>query len=87
MELSLVEQILSVAGALMVLGAYAANLAHRLDRDGVAYAGMNFVGSATLGFVALRSAALGLILIEFAWAVVSLFALARALVRTDGGSR
>jgi hypothetical protein len=81
MEPSLFDQVLSIAGALLVLGAYAANLAHRLDRDGAAYAGMNLVGSAVLGIVALRSAALGLILVEFAWSAVSLVALVRALTR------
>lgn len=83
MEASLVEQFLSVAGAVLVLAAYGANLAHRLDRDGALYASMNFVGSTTLGFVALRSAALGLILIEFAWAAISLVALVRALGRRE----
>jgi hypothetical protein len=81
MEPTLVDQILSTIGALLVLGAYMLNLAHRLDRDGAAYAAMNFVGAALLGYAALQSGALGLILIEFAWALVSLVALARAMFR------
>lgn len=76
------DHVLSTAGALMVLGAYVLNLLGRLDRDGAAYAAMNLVGSGLLGYVALRSAAIGLILIEFAWAFVSLIALARALFRS-----
>jgi hypothetical protein len=87
MEPTALDQVFSIAGALLVLGAYAANLAHKLDRDGAAYAAMNLVGSAVLGFVALRSAALGLILVEFAWAAVSLVALVRAILKTAAGSR
>jgi hypothetical protein len=78
-EPTIFDQVLSTVGALLVLGAYVLNLMGRLDRDGAAYAAMNLVGSGILGYVALRSAALGLILIEFAWAFVSLLALARAL--------
>lgn len=81
MEPTLVDQVLSTVGALLVLGAFVMNLAHRLDRDGATYAAMNFVGSSLLGYAALQSGALGLILIEFAWALVSLGALVRALLR------
>ena len=48
---------------------------------------LNAAGSAMLGYVALKGGALGLILVEFAWALVSVFALARALRRYPGGPR
>jgi len=83
-EPSFSEQLFSVLGAILVLSAYAANLAHKLNRDGALYAGMNLVGSATLGVVALRSAAIGVIAIEFAWAAISLVALVRALAKRFG---
>ena len=81
MEPTVSDQVLSTAGAVLVLGAYVLNLTHRLDRDGAAYAFMNMVGSAALGYVAFKGGAAGLILVEFAWSLVSLFALARALTR------
>ena len=81
MEATELDQLLSTAGALLVLGAYAANLTHRLDRDGATYAALNFVGSAGLAYVALHSGAFGLILVEASWALVSLGALVRAAVR------
>lgn len=81
MNLNLADQLLSTAGALMVLGAYIANLVHKLDRDGAAYAALNALGSGLLAYTALKSAAIGLIAVEAAWAVVSLFAVVRAIVR------
>lgn len=77
----MIDQALSIAGALLVLGAYAANLAHRLDRDGPWYAGLNAVGSGMLGYVAWKSSPAGLVLIEVAWSAISLVALVTAIRR------
>ncbi|MCA9718915.1 MAG: hypothetical protein H6713_35845 [Myxococcales bacterium] len=77
----MLHQLLSVIGALLVLGAYAGNLLHRLDRDGAWYAGLNVVGSGLLSYVAWFSAAAGLVLIEVAWALISLVALIQATRR------
>lgn len=81
MEPTLLDQILSTIGAVLVLGAYTANLTHRLDRDGPLYAGCNLVGAGLLAWAAVQSGALGLILVEVAWALVSAVALARAVGR------
>jgi hypothetical protein len=81
MEPSLFDQILSVVGALLVLVAYAANLAHKIEHDSALYAGMNLAGASALTYVAVHSGALGLILVEAAWAAVSLVALVRAIAR------
>ena len=78
------DQILSLLGALLVLSAYAGNLLHYLDRDGVWYAVLNVVGSGLLSYVALHSGAAGIILIEVAWTLISLVALVRALQRARG---
>ena len=72
------DQIISLLGALLVLGAFTSNLLHYLDRDSAWYAGINVVGSALLSYVALRSSAAGIILIEVSWTIISLFALVRA---------
>lgn len=81
MATGLLDQILSTAGAFMVLGAYAANLLHYLDRDGVWYSLLNLVGASLLAYAAVKSGALGLILVEVAWAAVSAGALVRALTK------
>lgn len=72
------DQIISLLGALLVLGAFAGNLLHYLDRDGAWYASLNVVGSGLLSYVALHSGAAGIILIEVAWTLISLAALVRA---------
>jgi hypothetical protein len=84
---TLFDQILSAGGALLVLGAYAANLTHRLDRDGAAYAALNMVGSGVLAYVALGTSAIGLILIEAAWSLISCAALVRAMATRNGSTR
>jgi hypothetical protein len=75
------DQALSVIGALLVLGAYVANLFHWLDSDRAPYAALNAFGSGLLSYVALGSSPLGIILIEVAWTLISLVALVRALLR------
>lgn len=72
------DQIISLTGALLVLGAYVGNLLHYLDRDGALYAGLNVVGSGILGYVAWYTSPLGIVLIEIAWSVISFIALVRA---------
>lgn len=72
------DQIISLTGALLVLGAYVGNLLHYLDRDGALYAGLNVVGSGMLSYVAWNSSPAGIILIEVSWTVISFFALVRA---------
>ena len=79
MEPSAVDQAISSVGAVLVLGAYILNLVHRLDRDGAIYAALNLAGSGLLAYTATHSAAVGLVLVEVAWAAVSLLALVRAL--------
>lgn len=77
------KQILSVAGALLVLGAYIANLFRWLDSDRAPYAALNALGSGVLSYVALESSPLGIILIEVAWTFISLLALGRAMLRRE----
>lgn len=74
----MLDQVLSITGALLVLGAYVANLLGRLDRDGARYAALNLLGSGMLSFAA-RHAAAGVLFIEVAWSVISLVALVAAL--------
>jgi hypothetical protein len=74
------DHYISVGGALMVLGAYVANLFHWLDSDRAPYAALNAFGSGLLSYTALESSPFGIILIEVAWTAISLIALVRALL-------
>jgi hypothetical protein len=80
-------QLLSIAGALLVLGAYAAQQLKRLDPESVAYLLMNLFGGIFLCVSALTTKQLGLILIEAAWALVSAGGLVGALRRRATASR
>lgn len=71
------EQIISIFGAITILFAYAAQHLGRLDRSSKWYSFLNLVGSAILTWAAIRARQMGLILVEGAWAAISLAALLR----------
>lgn len=81
MDRSIVEQAVSIFGALTILAAYGAQHLGRLDRNSRLYALMNLVGAAILTWAAIRARQMGLILVEGAWAAISLVALARLLLQ------
>lgn len=68
---------MSVAGAALVLVAYAAQHFGRLSAKGVAYLTLNFVGGILLCWVAISTKQLGFILMEGAWVLISLSGLWR----------
>ena len=72
-------QIVSLVGALLILGAYGANQAGALTTRNIAYSALNFVGASVLAWVAVISTQYGFIVLEGAWAIVSLVALIRRL--------
>ena len=71
-------QVVSLARALMVLGAYAAYQRGRLGREDVLYNLLNVVGSALLTWVAVVDRRWGFILLEAVWALLSVPPLIRA---------
>jgi hypothetical protein len=70
-------QLLSLAGAGLVLIAFIALQLGRMEREDVAFNVLNFAGSVLLGWVAIVDHRLGFIILEVAWAVFSLIPLIR----------
>ena len=70
-------QLVSVLGSLLVLVAYVASQFGRLSAKGLAFAFANIVGSGLLAVVAALEAQWGFLLLEGAWASVSLVAVVK----------
>ena len=82
-------QVTSVLGALAILGAYAASQFGLVDASKLSYQAANFLGSAALTVVAVVDWQLGFILLEGAWALMSLWGIAailRGARRTRAGA-
>jgi hypothetical protein len=67
----MINQILSIAGAIMILGAYFAFQRGWLERRHRSFHALNLVGSALLAVVAVADGRIGFILLESIWALVS----------------
>jgi hypothetical protein len=76
-------QVISVLGALAILGAYAANLSGWVTPSNLSYSVANFLGSAVLTVIAVIDQQLGFILLEGTWALVSLWGIV-SVVRGGG---
>jgi hypothetical protein len=77
----MLNQAISLAGALMILIAYAGSQSGRMDRRTISYNVLNFVGSALLGWVAIVDRRAGFILLETAWALLSIQPMIAAMRR------
>jgi len=82
----MIGQLVSLLGAAMILAAFAAQQAGRLNPTDVGYLVLNAVGSAILTYFAVQAGNFGLIALEGSWAVISLWSLARALGSPRSGS-
>jgi hypothetical protein len=69
----LVLQVISVLGALAILGAFAANLFGWIQPSNLWYSVANFLGAAVLTVVAVIDQQLGFLRLEGTWALVSLW--------------
>ncbi len=72
-------QVISVVGALAILLAYAANQFRWTDASNLLYQLANLLGSGILTVVAVIEVQLGFILLEGAWALLSLWSLVQIL--------
>ena len=73
----MLDQLVSLVGAVLILAAYAALQMGRLDQKSRTFNLMNFVGSALLTWVAIVDRRAGFILLEATWALLSLVPLLR----------
>jgi len=76
-------QLVSVLGSLLVLVAYVASQFGFLSAKGLAYAFANIVGSGRLAVVATLEAQWGFLVLEGAWALVSLVAVVRQKAKAN----
>ena len=76
-------QMISVLGALAILGAFAGNLFGWIQPSNLWYSVANFAGSAVLTVVAIVDRQSGFILLEGTWALVSLWGIFAALRGSD----
>ena len=76
-------QLVSVLGSLLVLVAYVASQFGYLSAKGLAYAFANIVGSGILAVIAALEAQWGFLLLEGAWASVSLIAVVKQRAKAN----
>jgi hypothetical protein len=68
-------QVIQIVGALVILGAFAANQLGEMPTDSRLYLLLNLVGSAVLAVIAVVEGQIGFILLEGIWAIVSAWSL------------
>ena len=73
------EQIVQIAGAILILIAFAANQRGTMSPQSVVYLTLNLVGSLVLAVLAFLDEDLGFLLLEAVWAIVSAFGLFKVL--------
>ena len=74
-------QLISVAGALLILLPFAGSQLGRLSPHSLAYQLMNLVGAAALTTVAVVEVQYGFILLEGIWTIMSAIGLGKVLTR------
>ena len=69
------EQIVQVAGALLILAAFAGAQFGKLDQRSISYLVLNLIGSIILALLAASEDQYGFLLLETVWAIVSAWSL------------
>jgi hypothetical protein len=83
----MIGQIVSLAGAAMILVAFAAQQAGKLAPEAALYLVLNFAGAAILAYFAVEARNLGLIVLEGSWTLISLVSLLKRLRSPASGPR
>jgi hypothetical protein len=84
--MQLLDQLVSLAGAALILVAYVALQRGWLPRETRAYNALNLAGSVLLTYAAVRNWNLGFIILEGAWALLSLPGTIRPAARAPRGA-
>lgn len=79
-------QVVSILGALAILGAYAADQLGWINPSRLSYSVANFVGAGILTFVAVVDEQIGFIVLQGAWTLVSLWGIVRNLRSGETGT-
>jgi hypothetical protein len=79
-------QALSIIGAVVILAAYSAQAFKLLVANGRVYLALNFIGGVLLCLAAIKVGQIGFIILEGAWALISLIGLLR-VQRADRAER
>jgi NADH:ubiquinone oxidoreductase subunit 6 (subunit J) len=82
---SMVFQIVSLVGAVLILFAFAAQQLRRLDAATMTYQSLNFAGGACLWIAAVAARQYGFILLEGTWTIMSAYGVWR-MARVGGPS-
>ena len=77
MDLALLKQIASFAGALFILVAYAGSQMGWINARSALYNILNAIGSGILLYIALQPFQIGFVMLEGVWTVISIYYLAR----------
>ena len=75
------SQVLQVLGAVLILAAYAAAQFRLLEQRSYRYLGLNIVGSGILAVLAAEQRQWGFLLLEGAWALLSLWSVITEALR------
>lgn len=75
------QQLISFAGALLILAAYIGHQMGWMSSRKTAYNVLNVLGSGILAYIAFRPFQLGFVVLESTWALVSLYAIVRSKAR------
>ncbi len=73
------DQVLQIAGAVLILGAFLLSQMNVLDNRSKIYLTLNLVGSAVLAWLAYADDDWGFLLLEGVWAMVSAVGLVQSL--------
>jgi hypothetical protein len=77
MDMSLVRQLASFVGAMLILFAYAGHQMKWMDSRKASYNILNAIGSGILAYIAFHPFQIGFVVLETVWALISIYALLR----------
>jgi hypothetical protein len=77
MDISVARQVVSFAGALLILVAYMGHQMGWMNSRKAVYNVLNAVGSAILAYIAFHPFQVGFVMLEVTWVLISLYALAK----------